>query len=1161
MARSLRFWLSLGLSTLVALAVLIVLGAVLGVLLPRLNAEVETRNLALGEVAARHVASRLDDFASDMSLLAADLAQSPARSTESRRVMVDTVAQTKKSLETLYVLDADDRVIDVGMPVQRRASRANLVGIDFSARAFVRQARVHGGPVWSDTYLSVDGRIVVALAVPLHSAPGGENNSDVVVGEFDLAELSRFASDLSQSGAVLPIILDARGQVVGHPQAVRALRQENLGHLPLLAKGDVAPPRSARFRLEEVEYIGSYTPLGTHGWGVVVAQPVDLAFATVRRTLLALAVACALALVLAMVAAVVAGRRVTRRVAEFAAQIEGIAGGDYRASLPRSTTDEIERLAQSTRRMAAAVLERESALRRSEAKYRTLIETSHDLITRVDVDGRLTFVNPMATTYFGLDPGRCIGLSAFEFVHPDDRAATETAFKGWVAAGSDEAFEFENRQVSRDNRVYLMQWCVVAELEIAGGNGNGNGGTHSAFRKVVGFSSIGRDVTAERAAKADLAESERRYRDMFLRAPLPYQSLDMDTRIIDVNDAWLALLGGYKREEVLGREITDFIEEGSCAALAAKFPEFFANGSLDGPVFEIRRKDGQRRTVTINGRIGHESSGMVRTHCILTDITDRQRAEEAQRLAATVFASSVEGICITDAERRILAVNPALESITGYSAAEVVGKTPSVFSSGRHDDEFYGRMWRAIANDGFWRGEVWNRRKDGEVFPELLTITAVRDPSGKATHYIGSLFDITESKRTETELEQYRHHLERLVEERTAALSVAKEAAEAASRAKSTFLANMSHELRTPMNAIMGMTNLMMRRTMDSKLRSQLDRIDQSSQHLLGVINNILDISKIEAERLSLEEVDFSVEDVLNNLMVLVGHKVAEKGLRLQIDATPEVGRTRLRGDPLRLGQILLNLAGNSVKFTESGSITVRLRIDALGGDAVRLRAEVQDTGIGIAVEDQARLFTAFEQADGSMTRKYGGTGLGLAISRRLARMMDGDIEFASRPGVGSTFRLHVTLRRSTVASAPAPAQRASAAEGRLQAEFAGTRILLVEDEPTNRDVARWLLEDRGLVVDQAEDGIQAVDLAGRTRYALILMDMQMPRLNGVEATRAIRALPGHERTPIVAMTANAFAEDRQVCLDAGMDDHVGKPVAPDLLFEVMLRWLTRARS
>jgi hypothetical protein len=209
------------------------------------------------------------------------------------------------------------------------------MGIDFSSREFVRQARSRGGLVWSDTYLSVDGRIVVALAIPLRSAPGGSSNANVIVGELDLEELSHFAADLSQGGALLPIILDARSHVVGHPRPERALRQENLGHLPLLVKGAATSSRSARFRLDEIEYIGSYTPLGQQGWGVVMAQPVDLAFATVRKTLLALGVGSALAMALALLAAVLAGRRMTRRVAEFAAQIESIAAGDYRARLPR----------------------------------------------------------------------------------------------------------------------------------------------------------------------------------------------------------------------------------------------------------------------------------------------------------------------------------------------------------------------------------------------------------------------------------------------------------------------------------------------------------------------------------------------------------------------------------------------------------------------------------------------------------------------------------------------------------------------------------------------------------------------------------------------------------------------------------------------------------
>ena len=409
------------------------------------------------------------------------------------------------------------------------------------------------------------------------------------------------------------------------------------------------------------------------------------------------------------------------------------------------------------------------------------------------------------------------------------------------------------------------------------------------------------------------------------------------------------------------------------------------------------------------------------------------------------------------------------------------------------------------------------------------------------------------------ELTEYGQHLEETVTTRTAELSHAKEAAESASHAKSIFLANMSHELRTPMNAIMGMTNLALRHASDPTLIDQLTKVTQASQHLLAVINDILDISKIEAERLTLEQVSFTLGEVLENLLSVIGHKAIDKGLKLHVDLSPEVARQSLVGDPLRLGQILLNFASNAVKFTERGSITVRSLLAEETQTEVLLRFEVQDTGIGIAAEDQRRLFTAFEQADGSMTRKYGGTGLGLAISRRLAHLMGGEVGVESQVGAGSTFWLGVRLGKASGAVPPAPTFASNTAEAQIKARYSGVRILLAEDEPINQEVSRGLLEEAGLAVDLAEDGVVAVELAKRTPYGLILMDMQMPNLNGVDATRAIRTLPGHQHTPILAITANAFDEDRQTCLDAGMNDHIGKPVDPQALFETLLKWLEQA--
>jgi PAS domain S-box-containing protein len=665
------------------------------------------------------------------------------------------------------------------------------------------------------------------------------------------------------------------------------------------------------------------------------------------------------------------------------------------------------------------------------------------------------------------------------------------------------------------------------------------------------------DISERKKTEKALRESEKRYRAVIQSSNDAIIIADSMGHIVGWNRC-AEIIFGYTEAEVSG------------TSLALIMPERYRDRHLSGmkrvqsgekpliigQTMEVHglRKDGCEFPMELSLAHWEDSEGHFFTGTI-RDITERKSAEQQLRKLSLAVEQSPESILITNIDGEIEYVNEAFLLATGYCRDDVIGKNPRILQSGRTPAETYITLWDALTHGRPWKGELHNRKKDGSEYVEFAVITPLRQPDGTISHYVAVKEDITEKKRLGIELDGHRHHLEKLVEQRTKELVEARAHAEAANIAKSAFLANMSHEIRTPMNGIIGMANILRREGITAQQAKRLDTIDTSAQHLLSVINNILDLSKIEAGKFELEAAPVAIGSLLANVSSILSERARAKGIHLLIEAGHLQGN--LVGDPARLQQAVLNYAANAIKFSEKGAVTMRAFTQEETADTVTVRFEVQDTGIGIAPETMPRLFSAFEQADNSMTRKYGGTGLGLAITRRLAELMGGKVGADSTVGVGSTFWFTARLKKGAALVAT-PATPEADAETLIRQRYAGRRILVVDDEPINREVAQMQLEAVDLVADSAEDGAEAITLAQEKAYAAILMDMQMPKVNGVEATRQIRQLPGYRDTPIIAMTANVFAEDKAECFAAGMNEFLIKPFNPDQLFAILLRALSQ---
>jgi two-component system, sensor histidine kinase and response regulator len=577
--------------------------------------------------------------------------------------------------------------------------------------------------------------------------------------------------------------------------------------------------------------------------------------------------------------------------------------------------------------------------------------------------------------------------------------------------------------------------------------------------------------------------------------------------------------------------------------------------------FRLVHRDGSLRWIAHQCQPYHARSlEIVGRGGINRDITPRKLAEAENRKLTLAVEQSPVSILITDLDGCIEYVNDNFCNSSGYSRIELLGRNPRLLKSGLTPVATYISLWTSLKAGYPWQGELINRRKNGDIYFEQERMTPIRQHGGKVTHYLAIKEDITARKHDAEELDQHRRHLEELVAARTLELAAARDAADSASRAKSEFLANMSHEIRTPMNGILGTTQILRRRVVDSEQLRLLDMLEASGKHLLGIINDILDLSKVEAGKLELETTPIEIDSIVANVTSMLSEQATAKNLYLVSDT--EQMPHDLLGDPIRLQQALLNFASNAIKFTDIGSVTLRTRRLEQLEHSILVRFEVSDTGIGIAPEAMQRLFQPFTQADSSTTRKHGGSGLGLSITDKLARLMGGEAGGNSRPGLGSTFWFTARLARSGQAARfSLPPDHTTDAENILRSDFRNTPILLVEDEPINQAIAQDFLLELGMRVSVASNGIQALEHFRNNRHALVLMDMQMPEMDGLEATRHIRRLDHGKSVPIIALTANVFEEDRQRCLAVGMNDILHKPFDPQDLAQMLLKHFVGNRS
>lgn len=823
---------------------------------------------------------------------------------------------------------------------------------------------------------------------------------------------------------------------------------------------------------------------------------------------------------------------------------------------------------QSADKIAPSILDEEATLLRVVSKqlsnfierkqYKEQIDNQHQRLQDI-IDGThagtwewnlqsgKVFFNHRWAEMFGYRPNELepFTMATWEkFVHPDDLASANERLRQHFAGKSD-YYEYDLRMRHKNgNWVWINDRGRISK-RMADGTPMIISGTHI-------------DITERHNAEERIRNSEALYRLLSENNNDVIWLYDIAAEGFVYFSPSAEKLTGYSVEELLRPDrqqaVTPLINH--INTLLSKPAEEPLNQPSLNHEISLYHKNGNPVATEISTSLVTDQHGNI-SHIqgITRDISERKKNESELRKLWLAVEQSPNAIVITNLDAKIEYVNKNFTTLTGYKSEEILGNSTKSMHPSNFDRVTAMRMWEQLANGETWSGELIERCKNGANITVQAHIAPVRQADGRISHYIAIEQDITEQKRINKELEEYRWQLENMVELRTRELEQAKQRAEAANLAKSTFLANMSHEIRTPLNAIIGFTHLLKNDLKDEIQLDKINKISTSAKHLQSIINDILDLSKIDANRLVLQQTPLHIKTILEQIHSIMDERINSKRLLYIEELDQRLLPLSLLGDEMRIRQILINYLDNAIKFTEKGQITLRIKLIAEQQETVSLRFEVEDTGIGISQAVQQRLFNAFEQAETSTARKYGGTGLGLTISNQLARMMDGNTGVISAPNQGSLFWFTARLQKckAVAYAGKAPSDAISPSSG--------SRILLVEDSLFNQQLTKELLERKKLVVDVAEHGGIALQKFQQNDYELILMDLQMPVMDGIEAARKIRNLPTGKTIPILALTANAFEEDRIACLEAGMNGHVSKPITPETLYATLAQWLPESKT